>query len=71
MRNLTLSSYFDWLSTGWWLEIGKGVVNVSGWDTLKHENAGWLDGLLACGVLSQPANQLTVFGADNGHTRYL
>jgi len=40
----------------WDLRLSEGrirwAVNMSGWDTLKHENARWLDGLLAYRVLS-------------------
>jgi len=37
--------------------VGAGVVNMSGWDTLKHEIARWLDRMVACRVLSHPVSQ--------------
>jgi len=38
---------------------------MSGWDTLKHENARWLDGLQSV----QPSIQPTIFGAGEAASR--
>jgi len=52
------------VSVGCELKRFSDAVNMSGWDTLKHENARWLVGSQSTQPSSSLANQPTVFGAD-------